>query len=421
MAVPLRPQIRDLEIIPAGPKADLQFALRDPTGFGRTLIMPYGAIVLASLMDGKNTLSEIQTAFKSHVGVPAALSNLEEIVRHLDDAYLLTGDRFDRYRRRVVEEYLGDPVRPASHAGAAYAEEPEKLREELAEFFACDDGPGAIDPHAKADGRQLCGVVSPHIDLYRGGAVFAWAYREVVEHSDADLFVIFGTAHNPMQELFSVSRKDFDTPLGVVATDRQFVDRLAEHLGSSVAGQKVDPFADELTHRMEHSIELQAIFLQYLLGGKRPFRIVPILVGSFQEFIAGGSSPEGTPEVQAFVAAVRAAADGHEHKVCFVSGADLAHIGQRFGDDWLVDEGRLAEQSADDRTLLEAACRCDAAELFAHVAGQHDRRRICGLAPTYTMLEVLGSAEGSLLKYDQAVEPDGTSCVSFASVAYYRS
>ena len=55
MVVPLRPQIRDLEIIPAGPKDDLLFALRDPTGFGKTLIMPYGAIVLASLSAGITT------------------------------------------------------------------------------------------------------------------------------------------------------------------------------------------------------------------------------------------------------------------------------------------------------------------------------------------------------------------------------
>jgi hypothetical protein len=35
------------------------------------------------------------------------------------------------------------------------------------------------------------------------------------------------------------------------------------------------------------------------------------------------------------------------------------------------------------------------------------------------MLEVARPKRGELLKYDQAVELDGTACVSFASAAFY--
>jgi len=369
------------------------------------------------------TLSEIQSAFQSQTKAQVALSDLEAVVRRLDGAYLLLGERFEQHRRRQEEGYLGSPVRPASHAGRAYPDEPEALRRQLADMFTCDGGPGAIDPSAAPQGRRLCGVLSPHIDPNRGGATFAWTYKTVVEHSDADLFVVFGTAHNPMEQLFSVTGKDFDTPLGVVHTDGQFIGRLAEHLASSVAGRQIDLFADELAHRFEHSIEFQAVFLQYVLGRKRRkkgFRIVPVLAGSFQEFLAEGISPEGSPEVQAFLAAIRAAAEEQPGGVCYISAADFAHLGQRFGDEWLLDEKRLAKQSADDRRLLEAVCQCDSAGFFRHVAEREDRSRICGLSPTYTMLEVMAPSRGQLLKYDQALEPDGTSCVSFASVAFYR-
>ena len=125
-------------------------------------------------------------------------------------------------------------------------------------------------------------------------------------------------------------------------------------------------------------------------------------------------------EVQAFLAGLQAAADQHPGSVCYISGADFAHVGQRFGDQWLLDENRLARQSADDRRLLEAVCHCDSAGFFSEVARQEDRSRICGLAPTYVMLKLIDSARGELLKYHQAVEPDGTSCVSFASVAFYQ-
>jgi len=421
MTVPLRPQLRPLEIVPIDGKRGVLFLLRDPEGFGETLALPNGAMLLAMLMDGTRTLAEIQHEFKLHTGVQASLRDLEAIVRRLDEAYLLAGERFEVHRDKLVESYLGEPVRPASHAGGAYAAEAEELREQLAAMFTSEKGPGRLDPAGSPDGRQLCGVISPHIDLRRGGPAFAWAYKQVVEHGDADLFVIFGTAHHPMENLFCVSRKDFDTPLGIVRTDQEFIDRLAEHLASSVAGRQTDPFADELVHRMEHSIEFQAMFLQYVLGGKRDFHIVPVLVGSFEDFIVAKTSPETSPEVQAFVAAVRAAAAGHPGKVCYISGADLAHIGQQFSDEWLLDPKRLARLAEDDKKLLERACARDASGFYSHVADQRDRNRICGLSPTYTMLEVLDGVRGELLTYDQAVEPDGTSCVSFASVAFYRT
>ncbi|GAG07945.1 unnamed protein product [marine sediment metagenome] len=146
---------------------------------------------------------------------------------------------------------------------------------------------------------------------------------------------------------------------------------------------------------------------------------MPVLVGSFQDFIAEGVQPDETPEVQAFLSAMRVAAGEHPGRVCYISAADFAHIGRRFGDDWPLDKQRLAEQSADDRKLLAAACGCDPAGFFLHVAGQQDRSRICGLSPTYTMLALMESARGELLKYAQVVEPDGNSCVSFASVAFF--
>ena len=262
-------------------------------------------------------------------------------------------------------------------------------------------------------------MLSPHIDLHRGGPAFAWAYKKLVEESQADVFVIFGTAHSPMRQLFSVSRKNFETPLDTAITDQQFIDRLAAHLGELPDRGKLDPFQDELAHRHEHSIEFQVVFLQYLLGGRRPLKIVPVLTGSFHEFVESGGSPVDAPEVAAFITAMRATAAEYMGRICYISGGDLAHVGRRFGDEWLLDELRLGAQSRDDHQLLSAACQADPAAFFQHVAANGDQHRICGLSPTYTMLQVMRPARGELLKYDQAVEENGTACVSFASLAFY--
>ncbi len=420
--LPQRPRLRRLESFPISEAGgEIVFALRDSEGFSGSIVLPYAAAVLASFMDGSRTLAEIQAEFQRQFHHPVTLADVEKLVGELDDRLLLDTERFRARWKIEIENYLNGPVRPAAHAGSAYPEDPQALREQLAALFTGEKGPGApAESTDRARSNRLCGVMSPHIDLHRGGTAFAWAYKRVIEEGPADLFVIFGTAHNPMNHLFSVTRKHFETPLGTVETDRQFVSKLAAKLGAAPAGHELNLFGDELAHRQEHSIEFQVVFLQYLLGGRRPFKIVPVLTGSFHEFVAQNASPAGSPQVAAFVSAMQQTAAEYSGRICYISGADLAHIGQRFGDSAFLNAERLKEQAENDRQLLETACRADADAFFQHIARQQDRNRICGLSPTYTMLQVMRPGRGELLKYDQAVELDGTACVSFASLAFYH-
>jgi MEMO1 family protein len=418
MTTLVRPRVRLLDVIELPQNDGLKIVLRDPEGFGRTVVLPFGAALAVSFMDGQHTGAEIRQAFKTQTDVPLALNDLERLIAQLDEAYLLDNRRFQRYRDEQIERYLASPVRPAAHAGDAYAADADELREQLAGLFA--ELPVEPSPEGAQQTGELCAMVAPHIDFARGGPLFAQAYRQIEEHSNADLFVIFGTAHGGLENYFSITRKDFETPLGLVRTDSDFIDRLTQHLGSSLAGQQIDLAAGELAHRHEHSIEFQTVFLQYVLGGKREFRIVPVLVGSFAEFIGDGLQPDDSPEIASFLAALAAAAADYPGRICYLSAADLAHIGPRFGDRDPLDKERLAEQAQDDRRLLDAVCRVDTAALFRHVADQQDRSRICGLPPTWTMLEAARPSRGELLDYHQAVDPEGLTCVSFASLAFYR-
>ncbi len=422
MAIPKQPKLRPVESFPVGQgDGAVVFALRDPEGFSSPVVLPYEAATLASLMDGTRTLADMRDALERQIGRPVALADVESVVSELDHRYFLDTDRFRARWKREIEGYLNSKVRPAAHAGGAYSAEPGILRLELASLFSGAEGAiAAAEPNGDAPAGRLCGVLSPHIDFARGGPAFAQAYKKIIDHSDADLFVIFGTAHSPMRSLFSLTRKHFATPLGTVETDRTFVSKLASGLSAMPGGREVNLFADELAHRQEHSIEFQVVFLQYLLADRRPFKIVPVLTGSFHEFVKGNVSPAASPEVSAFVSAMQQAAAEYSGKICYISGGDLAHIGQRFGDWAVLDKERLQEQAEDDRQLLAAACRADADGFFEHVALQCDRDRICGLSPTYTMLQVMRPSRGELLRYDQAVELDGTACVSFASLAFYH-
>jgi AmmeMemoRadiSam system protein B len=420
MSLPERPRLRRVESFPVSQSAgEVVFALRDPEGFAPSIVLPYPAAIMASLMDGSRTLAELQRDFASQTGDEASRAEVEGLVRQLDQRSFLDTDAFRARWKRDIEQYLNSKVRAAAHAGGAYAADPAALTRQLAALFTHANGPGALpEPNGKC-GTGLRGVISPHIDLHRGGPAFAWAYKQLIEQSDAELFVLFGTAHNPMRNLFALTKKDFATPLGIVETDRKFVARLASRFTGDPRVKDINLYADELAHRHEHSLEFQVVFLQYLLGSSRPFKIVPVLTGSFHEFVAAGRSPSSSVEVTAFVAAMRETVAEHQGAVAYVSGSDLAHIGQRFGDKAFLDPARLKQQAEDDQKLLAAACRPDAEAFFDHVALQQDRNRICGLSPTYTMLQVMQPKRGELLRYDQAVELDGTSCVSFASAAFY--
>ena len=397
MSLPLQPRLRRVESFPTHDShGQVVFVLRDPEGFSSPIVLPHAATVVASLMDGTRTLEQIQQEF----GRQVAIEEIRGLAQELDNRLFLDTDRFRARWKAEIEGYLNRRSRPAAHAGALI----RPIRTRCASSSTRSSRTSAV-PRAPAEPTaaapeptpsRLCGVLSPHIDFHRGGPAFAWAYKRLVEESNADLFVIFGTAHSPMRNLFSVTRKDFETPLGVVETDRKFVARLTKKVAAQPGGADLNLAADELAHRREHSIEFQAVFLQYLLAGKRPFKIVPVLVGSFHEFVATGASPLDSPQVAAFVTAMRQTAAEHAGRVCYISGGDLraSASGLAIGRFWTP---RLQEQAANDRELLAAACSADAEGFFRHVAREQDRNRICGLSPTYTMMQVMKPERGELL------------------------
>jgi hypothetical protein len=429
MSIPTHPRVRSLELVPLANGEAGMFALRDPYGIAGTVALPVGAAVLVTLMTGERTLGELRQAFERRVGQSLTLDEVRKVVEQLDERYFLDNERFANYQATLIAEYRALETRPAAHAGGAYQLEEAALRQQLGELFTSEGGPGLLPwegnssngDFAGRDARRLCGIMSPHIDFHRGGAAFAWAYDRLVAESDAELFVILGTAHTPLAGLYSVSQKDFATPLGTARTDRQFVDALSRRLtsrASTADARRV--FHNELPHRHEHSIEFQALMLQYVLGGRRDYQIVPILVGSFYPFVKHSRFPDESPAVADFVTALRETVAARGKQVCYVAGVDMAHIGRQFGDADLLDEPRLKAQWTDDQQLLAQACAGDSAGWFEHVSNSGDRHRICGLAPMYTMLEAMRPGRGELLRYDQAIAPDGTSCVSFASVAFYE-
>ena len=384
--------------------------LQDPTGVvSEPILLPFdGFQHIVRHFDGQSSLIDIQARVLRQTGLFLALNELEDLVRRLDAAMILEGPTFDAFH----QAYRESGRRPAALAGRSYAATVRSLRAQLEQFFVDSNGAGLPSSDRTNDTPHFRGILSPHIDFHRGGSVYTWSYRELVENCRADTFVVLGVAHQYCQRRFALTSKDFETPLGLVPTDRPYIDRITSLVGR-------DHFDDELAHRTEHSIEFQVVFLQYLLGGRRDFSIVPILVGSFHDLMERGIDPIDDPEVNRFIQALRAAEASVGRRVAYIGGIDLCHVGPEFGDPNPVDPGLQEQVRSFDDLMLDRAAACDPGGWFRTAAQVSNRYRVCGIAATYTMLHAIGPARGRLLKYKQALDDRRTCCVSFASMVFH--
>jgi MEMO1 family protein len=351
------------------------------------------------LFDGVRSLHDIQAEAMRHGGILMPLETFADLARRMEDALFLDGPRF--------RELLASPVREPSCIGC-YEGDPAALRRQLKRLFT--SGPG-LPGEPRPDGR-LRAALLPHIDYARGGGTFAWGFKEVFERTEAALFVIIGTSHYSTHR-FILTRKNFKTPLGIVPTDQEYIDGLVRHYGAGL-------FDDELMHLPEHSIELEIVFLQYLYEGRRPIRVVPLLVGSFHDCVQRTTVPSAKADIARMVQAVQRVEAETSEPICYIISGDLAHIGPNFGDAGPVADHALAHSRAQDFALIRQAEAADRSGYFQVIADERDGRRICGLPPTFVTLAAAEPRSGKLLHYDQYVHPKRFESVSFASMAFYR-
>lgn len=411
------PKLRPLDVIPYLHQGQQLVCLRDPSRLSEHQIhISPEALPIIAMLDGKRTARDIQVAFMRRTGQLLDSDLIAKVVSALNNARFLENEEFEAWKARLEEEFRASPVREPIMAGSGYPEDPEELSKFAGGFFTAEGAPGKPGP-AGSRTKPVHVLIVPHIDLRHGGISYAHGYKALWESFVPETVVLMGVAHAGNGPLFSFTMKDFKTPLGMVETDEELTKRLAESVGESA-------FEDECVHRSEHSIEIQLVFLQYLArdapavaGGGAPPRIVPVLCGSLQECIAGGKPPGELPEMKRFSAALGELLREEAGRVALLVSADLAHVGQKFGDAVPLTPRLLRKLEEEDRKMLAHVCGGEAEGFFEFVRAEEDRRRICGLTAIYTALSALGRSEGELLHYAQAPEETTQSVVSFASLA----
>lgn len=398
------PRLRlGLDFIPSSDPEHPGLLIRDPLKFSDAmLLIPPQLVECLACFDGEQTSLDLRASLVRITGE----IQISELEKHLFDtlsqAGFLEDEAFEVQRLARVNEFAAAPKRDASHAGSAYPDNAEEARKSISEFMQGAQPPGIED--------SLLGIAAPHVSPFGGWESYRDAYSAMLPSHQDRTFVVLGTSHYGEPDRFGLTRKPFVTPLGEAVTDGRLVDELAGAAPDSIR-------MEDYCHAIEHSIEFQVLFLQYLYGPN--IRILPILCGSFLRSIYQGGKPEGNEQVQRFFDSLGNISAREGNKLFWVLGVDMAHMGRRYGDQMIAraEEGEMAAVAERDKRRIERLTAADAPGFWDLIQENQDDLKWCGSAPLYTFLKAVPQARGTLRRYQQW-NIDEQSVVSFAAVAF---
>lgn len=249
-------------------------------------------------------------------------------------------------------------VRRAAVAGQFYSSSKSALIKELERCFLSPLGPGELPTVVKDGPRRIAGAVVPHAGLIFSGPVAAHVYAEMAADGMPKTVVIIGPNHTGYGKAVSASSEDFETPLGVVRSDKDIVSRL-----------KGVVEIDRSAHLYEHSLEVQLPFLQYL---DPEIKVVPIVMGR-QDIVMARETAK----------VLREACAGKD--VVFLASSDFSHY---------VPADVARER---DGAVLERILRLDAEGVMDFV--ERNDISMCGHGPVATMIMACGGNKARLLHY----------------------
>ena len=258
-------------------------------------------------------------------------------------------------------------MRTTAVAGMFYPREPSHLEQLLEKFFA-KTGPV---------GNPL-GIVSPHAGYVYSGQVAACAFG-AIPPGFSGTFVVIGPSHRGY--INCVSEVPWETPLGVVDTDTEFIKTL-------------DIETDELSHRDEHSLEVQMPFIKYRFPRAR---IAPVMMGQ-QDYASAMRLAEK----------IRHAIHLTKREVRIVASSDFSHYVP------------AAKAKSDDLWAIEPLVTLDTKEFYRRIAER--RVTACGYGPITAMVRActgLGAKTAKLIRYATSgdVTGDFKEVVGYASIA----
>jgi len=277
-------------------------------------------------------------------------------------------------------------VRSPCQAGAFYSGTKSSLTKQIENCFRHKFGPGKLPEVNRNGKRSIVALVCPHAGYMYSGAVAANSYYALATDGAPQTCVILGPNHTGMGSGVSIMMEGaWETPLGVSSIDTETAKKIQQQT------KMID--IDESAHRLEHSIEVQLPFLQYVYGLNLKFVPVCMMMQDLTTSIEVGE-------------AISNAVDGMNTVI--IASSDMTHY-----------ESQTAA-SKKDRLVIESILSLDEESLQKVVESQSIS--MCGYGPVTAAVraaKLLGAKTASLLSYKTSgdVTGDTSSVVGYASIS----
>ncbi|MHC4355877.1 MAG: AmmeMemoRadiSam system protein B [Planctomycetota bacterium] len=269
-----------------------------------------------------------------------------------------------------------------------YTARPDALNRQIEELFE----KAQVEPI-----ENVVALILPHAGYSYSGSIAAKGLKTTDRKYKR--IVVIGPSHSvPMEEILSVPRvTHYETPLGEVPLDVEFINKLLEY---SVFRNV--PQAHELGRRgQEHSVQIELPLLQH---SRTDFKFVPIVAGqcSHETITKAGKILRSLVDQDTLV----------------IASSDFVHYGPSFG--YVPFDKDLREQIRKlDIGAYEHIERLDCKGFLDYK--QRTRATICGYVPVAVLLAMLGEpTEAKLIEYATSGEMGGdfTNSVSYLSIAF---
>ncbi|MFN0102275.1 MAG: AmmeMemoRadiSam system protein B [Bryobacteraceae bacterium] len=408
MAKPLAPLRRDLDFFPSPDRGHPGLVIQDRNRFSdRQLVVQPALVQILDLFDGQNTALDLRAALTRLTGELETGEVAGQLESALSEAGFLEDDNFAAIREARLRVWRAADVLPHSHSGPLnYPGDSAALHAQFDNWFRSVPKPEA---------RKVRAIAAPHASPGAASRSYAAAYAALAqslskEEAAGKTFVILGTSHYGEMDRLGTTRKDFETPVGRAPVNGALLAELKREGGAGV-------LEEDYFFSLEHSVEFQVVFLQYLYGPD--VKILPLLCGSYARSIYLGGPPEKSDEVRRYIDALRGLETRHGDELVWILGVDMAHVGKRYDDDApaTAHAGAMLEVEQRDRRRIHSLSTGDTGVFWAQIQEGGDPLKWCGSAPFYTFLRAMPAARGELLDYEHW-QIDPQSVVTFGAMRF---
>jgi MEMO1 family protein len=264
-------------------------------------------------------------------------------------------------------------LRPPAVAGRFYPADPAELSRDITAFT----------PPSEESPRRAIACVVPHAGYRYSGHVAGAVYAHLKLPRRC---LLLGPRHFPRGKAQAiVSEGAWQTPLGCAEIDSELAQELV----------RADPglCEDDVAHQIEHALEVQLPFLQFLSSD---FRFVPIALGTGEYF-----------QFESLGRAMAEVLRKQTDSVLMIASSDMNHY----------ESDEITRRK--DGLALERVLQLDARGLFDVV--RREGITMCGFGPVVSVLtaaRLLGASRATLVRYATSgdINGDRDEVVGYAGV-----